>query len=377
MENTLPPSALYRSEVDRGSIKQDPAQLSALELLDELRLQILSREQHENRASNWLKALQSILGSGNPEKIRGLYLWGGVGTGKTLIMDLFFASLPKGLATRTHFHRFMHSIHQHKSQIRNQSEPLEIIASGIVSKSRVLCLDEFTVSDITDAMIMSGLLRHLFSKDAVLITTSNTPVDQLYQSGLQRDRFLPAIALLKECTLCLEVDQGSDYRMAFLQKNSVFNVPADSPNYQKLKVAFDQLSDRGEKPFSDSGNQKICINGREIEVIDACLGIVWFDFNAICRSNRSNADFIEIAKQFHSVFISAIPELTTIDDDATRRFIELIDELYDRNVNLLVTSDKPPHEIYRGKRLAQPFQRTASRLIEMGAEEYLSRPHLA
>lgn len=368
------PSLRYLEEVESGSINLDQSQLQALRVLDDIRAEVLEANDKPKPSSMLRGWFHRLLDSQPAESIRGLYLWGGVGTGKTLIMDMFYKSMPENLAMRTHFHRFMQSVHNQKKDIHDTVDPLEIIASKLASEYRVLCLDEFTVSDITDAMIMSGLLHHLFSKHVVLITTSNTEIDLLYKNGLQRSRFLPAIELLNQHTKSMRVDEGKDYRMAFLQKNTVFNMPADQNSFQQLQAAFQQLSD-------DDGHAEtlsnISVNDRKIEVIAVSLGVVWFDFDAICRSNRSNSDFIEIAKQFHTVLISGIPSLSATDDDATRRFIELIDELYDRNVNLLVSSDNPPHQIYSGNRLAQPFQRTASRLTEMSSETYLGLPHLA
>ena len=367
------PSAIYLGYVNDNSIRLDPIQLDTVKQLDSLHHQLLS----DSTDTPLVDRLKSLFMNKGESPLTGFYLWGGVGTGKTLLMDIFFNSLPKNTATRTHFHRFMRSVHDQKNEIRDQKDPLSIIAARYAASSKLLCLDEFTVSDITDAMIMSGLLKHLFKNGVTLVTTSNTPIPNLYQNGLQRDRFLPAIQLLEEHTVSINVDGGNDYRMAFLKDSGIFHVPANQNSENQLLASFNHLSGAGEKTASQKTDDHIEINGRNITIRNRASGVIWFDFDSICRTNRSNSDFIEIARQFHTTIISGIPSLNKQDDDAARRLIELVDEFYDRNVNLLISSDNPPSEIYNGNRLKETFKRTASRLTEMSSSEYLSKPHLS
>jgi len=360
---------LYQSRVGRGELEMDPAQLAAVQKLDALHRQLIARPATPNRVLAWYRKRFA-----RPDRtmIRGLYLWGGVGTGKTLLMDLFYQSLPDQLARRIHFHRFMQSVHDEKNRVGDRSDPLGIVAGKWASKWRVLCLDEFSVTDITDAMILSGLLRHLFQRGVVLVTTSNTRPENLYQGGLQRDRFLPAIELLENHTDSVKVDNGNDYRMAHLRDEAIYHIHRGDETLSKLRHCFEALTGA-----RSGGRQSITINDRMVEACAVESGVIWFEFAGLCQTRRSRLDFIEIARQYHTVILSDIPQLTASMDDAARRFIELIDELYDRNVNLIASSTRLPDQIYVGKRLAEPFKRTSSRLVEMSSDEYLSRPHLS
>ncbi len=285
-------------------------------------------------------------------------------------MDLFVSSLPPPIVYRTHFHRFMRSVHREKNQIKEQTDPLKKVARDLLGDRHVLCLDEFTVSDIADAMIMATLLKHLFQRRITLITTSNSSPDKLYWGGLQRDRFLPAIELIKNHTNSIQVDNGNDYRMEYLSGTNTFMFPSTDETEASLKSAFLHLA--GPNPSFDT---ELEINGRLVEAKALGSDTIWFCFEAICQTHRSNLDYIEIARQFHTVLISDIPPLGPDMDDSARRFIELIDELYDRNVNLLASSEHSPPDIYKGRRLMNAFQRTASRLVEMSSTAYLSSPH--
>jgi len=360
-----PPSRLYQQLLDDGAINADPSQDQALRQLDHLHHELMRGTRM--RLSDKLKTLLTGKGRRQPQ---GCYLWGNVGTGKTLLMDLFASSLPPAIVYRTHFHRFMRSVHHEKNLIREETDPLKRVAKDLLGHCRVLCLDEFTVSDIADAMIMSTLLGHLLKRGTTLITTSNTPPDKLYWGGLQRDRFLPAIELIKARTISIEVDNGSDYRLEYLSGTDTFMVPPTNKTEVHLKSAFLHLA--GPNPVFKT---ELEINGRLLEVEALGSDTVWFAFTAICQTHRSNSDYIEIAQQFHTVIVSDIPRLGPNMDDSARRFIELVDELYDRCVNLLASSEHPPKDIYHGKRLIKAFQRTASRLIEMSSAEYLSSPH--
>ena len=354
------PSSLYQAEVDTGEIEPDKGQQDALLHFDELHQKLV-----EQGEPGWLDKFKK------KQVIQGLYLWGGVGTGKTLLMDMFYRSLPAGMGRRVHFHRFMQSIHEQKHNVREQQNPLKVIASNLAKKHRVLCLDEFAVTDITDAMILYGLLEVLFEQNVILITTSNIQQQNLYKKGLQRDRFLPAIDLLKQFTREVEVDSGNDYRMAFLQNDAIYHSPHNEQSEQQLSNSFGHLAGH----FEES-KTSLDINGRPVPVRATGSGVVWFDFESLCEGHRSKVDYIELSKRFHTVLLSGIPMLDDMKNDATRRLIELVDELYDRGVNLIVSAETLPDKLYSGARLAMEFQRTISRFQEMSSSEYLARPHL-
>ena len=370
MQPTSSPLRIFRAKVERGELEMDPAQLAAARKLDVLYHHLSARPVARNRLRTWLR--NRFAARSGRALIRGLYLWGGVGTGKTLLMDLFHQSLPERSARRIHFHRFMQSIHEEKNRIEDHPDPLGMVAGKWASQWRVLCLDEFSVTDITDAMILSGLLRHLFQRDVVLVTTSNIRPQELYRDGLQRDRFLPAIELLENHTITVQVDHGKDYRMAHLRDAAIYHIHRGEQTIAELRHCFDVLAGA-----HSSGRQSVVINDRMIEVCAVGHGVIWFEFSGLCRTHRSKVDFIEIARQYHTVILSDIPQLTATMDDAARRLIELVDELYDRNVNLIVSAACLPDRIYVGKRLVEPFKRTASRLLEMSSGDYLSAPHLS
>lgn len=363
MENT--PLKIYQHSVGLGELNPDSRQLKAIRHLDALFHKLVSNQAR----GNWFQGLFKTT-----KTPKGYYFWGGVGTGKTVLMDMFYQSLPAGLGERIHFHRFMQTVHERKNKIKDHQDPLGLVAASFASQIKVLCLDEFSVTDITDAMILAGLLDHFFRLGVVLVTTSNTEISNLYPGGLQRHRFLPAIALLKKHTVAVHIDNGTDYRMAYLQDNAIFHVPLGEQANLQLAECFNQLTG-----IVNAGVQAnvMSIFGRDIDIVAVDSGVVWIEFQSLCQTHRSKSDYIEIAKQYHTLLLSNIPPLDAMRDDATRRFIELVDELYDRNVNLIVSSAHPPDNIYTGKRLAEPFKRTASRLTEMSAHEYLSKPHLS
>lgn len=361
----LLPSLSYQRLLNQGILEADPSQDQAI-----LELDRLHHELAVGTRKRLSSTLQTLFSKSHRKQPRGCYLWGGVGTGKTLLMDLFASGLPSSVVFRTHFHRFMRSVHEKKNLIKNRPDPLQGVAKEVAGRCRVLCLDEFAVSDIADAMMMSTLLGHLFRQGVTLVTTSNTHPDNLYHDGLQRARFLPAIELLKTRTTVVEVDNGNDYRLEYLSGTDTFMVPPSAETQDRLMSAFLHLA--GPNPEFKT---QLEINGRLLEVEALGADTVWFAFSAICQSHRSNLDFIEIAQQFHTVIISDIPRLDADKDDAARRFIEMIDELYDRRVNLLASSQEYPNEIYRGKRLTAAFLRTSSRLVEMASTTYLSLTH--
>jgi cell division protein ZapE len=302
---------------------------------------------------------------------RGVYLWGGVGRGKTWLMDLFFQSLPFEQKRRSHFHRFMHDVHADLRQHRDTPDPLALVAARIAGRARVLCFDELFVTDIADAMLLGGLFKHLTEHGVALVITSNVRPRDLYREGLQRQRFLPAIALLEQHLDVLNVDGGTDYRLRHLTEAPIYVVAGGGADADaRLAGIYDDLSDGD----SDSDGF-VRIEGREIPVRRESENVIWFEFAALCDGPRSQNDYIEIAREYQTVIVSNVPTFSAQQDDAARRFIALVDEFYDRSVKLVVSAAAPADALYRGERLAFAFERTASRLTEMQSEEYLSQEH--
>jgi len=311
-----------------------------------------------------------LLGRRRRDPVTGLYLWGGVGRGKTYLVDTFFEALPFEEKRRLHFHRFMQLAHRDLNELRDRRDPLEIVADRFAARAQVLCFDEFFVSDIADAMVLGGLLQALFERGVTLVATSNIPPERLYHDGLQRERFLPAIAALERHTQILNVDSGIDYRLRYLERAETYHVSHNGQAQRPLDEAFRQVT---------SGvahtNTEIEIEGRPIPVRRLTDGVAWFDFDALCDGPRGHADYIELARQFHTVLIGGVPVFSREHDDQARRFIALVDEFYDRQVTLILTAAAAPEALYRGRRLAFAFERTVSRLQEMQSREYLARPH--
>jgi len=359
---------LYLQRLADCGFKSDPAQLAAVAKLDELRQRLISA--HEAHSSTFRRWLGGLVGGSVREPERGLYLWGGVGRGKTWLMDLFFQSLPFPEARRRHFHRFMHDVHMELKQLQNRESPLDLVAAQIARDTRVLCFDELFVTDIADAMLLGGLFEGLFARGVTLVATSNVPPHDLYKNGLQRQRFLPAIDLIERHVEVLNIDGATDYRLRQLTQAGTYLLSSAPDTPQRLETLFSELAHYG----ASSGGS-IEIEGRPISVIRQSSSAVWFNFFALCAGPRSQDDYIEIAREYQSVIVAGIPILDSHRDNETRRFIALVDELYDRNVNLIISAAAPPMDLYRGERLAFEFQRTISRLIEMQSEDYLAREH--
>jgi cell division protein ZapE len=356
-------AATYRQQLKERGFRADPAQEVAVDALNDLRQRLLKKRKPTS--------LLSKLGKRKPVKPeKGLYLWGGVGRGKTWLMDLFFQSLPIEQKRRRHFHRFMYDVHAQLKQLANRESPLEIVADTLAAETRVLCFDEFFVSDIADAMILGTLLEALFRRGVALVATSNVPPKDLYKEGLQRARFLPAIQLLEENTRVLAVDGGTDYRLRQLTQAGTYIDSTSAQADTRLSALFADLSDSDP---CEGGTVEI--EGRPIPVVKESENVIWFEFEALCEGPRSQNDYIEIAREYQSVIVSYVPQLTATRENAARRFIALIDELYDRHVNLIVSAAAPPADLYHGDRLTFEFQRTVSRLTEMQSEEYLASEH--
>lgn len=361
----LTPLERYRRDLETPGFRYDPAQEQAVNRLQSL-YQRLQRPQP--RPGLWARL------RGRPwlEPERGLYFWGGVGRGKTYLMDNFFESLPFEKKLRVHFHRFMRRVHRELKAQAGQKNPLERVAATVAAEARVICFDEFFVSDITDAMILAGLLDGLFRRGVTLVATSNIEPAGLYKDGLQRDRFLPAIALLEQHTEVVNVDGGIDYRLRALEQAELYYTPLGEGAQAALERAFARLCPAGAEV---SCQTRLEIEGRDLVAERVADDVAWFTFEQLCDGPRSQNDYIELAREFHTVIISDVPQLGRGRDDQARRFINLVDEFYDRQVKLVLSAAVPLPDLYAGGRLTFEFERTQSRLLEMRSHDYLARPH--
>jgi cell division protein ZapE len=357
-------AALYQHECQRLGYQPDPVQERVVALLDDLRERLA-----KPRPRNVLKGL---FNSKPHELERGLYLWGGVGRGKTWLMDLFFQSLPFKDKQRSHFHRFMQSVHDELRKHKDRADPLELVAEKIAKKTRLLCFDELFVTDIGDAMLLGNLFRDLFDHGVTLVATSNAAPDNLYKEGLQRARFLPAIRSLKENMQIVHVDNSTDYRLRALERAPTSFAAGDVNSHAAMAQLFETVA-------GEPGTQHatLTLNHRRLHPKRLAAKAVWFDFKELCDGPRGQADYIEIARCFQSVLLSDIPVFTAQLNDQARRFVALIDEFYDRGVKLIFSSAAPVTALYQDGKLAFEFERTSSRLIEMQSQEYLARPHKA
>ncbi|CAA9320842.1 MAG: ATPase [uncultured Lysobacter sp.] len=355
------PSAVYAAGVARGDWQRDPAQQPALRELDRLHGALLDPPRR-----GWLDGLFGR----TPVAPTGLYLWGGVGRGKTFLIDLFYDNLPLAEKRRTHFHRFMREVHAELRRHAGESDPLALIAKRWGRELRVLVLDEFFVNDIGDAMLLGRLLERLFAEGVALVTSSNTEPQNLYLHGLQRERFLPAIALLTAHCTVVFLDSPNDYRLRALTRSPVYREPLDEGADAWLTTRWVELT--AGAPREDG---PLVIDGRAIPARALAEGHAWFDFSALCDGPRAASDYIEIATEYHTVVLSGIPRFDGSNDDPARRFVHLVDEFYDRHVNLVCTAAARAEKLYTGDRLGGAFERTASRLIEMQSAEYLALEH--
>ena len=361
----VPVATLYERECARLKYTPDAAQQRVVAALDELRSRLIAPKPKG--------LLKGLLGRGRSRELeKGLYVWGGVGRGKTWLMDLFFHSLPFKDKKRSHFHRFMQFVHDELKKHKEQADPLELVADKVAKKTRVLCFDELFVADIADAMLLGNLFRGLFERGVTLVATSNVPPDDLYKESLQRARFVPAIRLLKEHTHVLHMSSGVDYRLRTLEKAATWFDTTQPSSTAALNELFEAIA--GE---AGATNVTLTMNHRRLHAHRQAEDVVWFTFKELCDGPRGQADYIEIARCYHTVFLTDIPALSVEQDNQTRRFITLVDEFYDRAVKLILSSAVPINELYRGSKLAFEFERTKSRLIEMQSQEYLARQHKA
>ena len=348
-------------------LEADPLQRDAAVRLDRLSADLLDSSR---TAGERLRALMRWLPAPAAQAQRGMYLWGGVGRGKTMLMDWFYESLRFSRRERTHFYRFMRQVHAELRAVTRRTQPLDTVAERLAQRTRVICLDEFFVADIADAMILAGLFEGLFRRGVTLIATSNTAPQDLYKDGLQRDRFLPTVELIQEHMDVVHLDGGIDYRLRQLEQAPTYLDSALAGTSAQLQQRFAALAGG-----SATGPKVLSIEDRGIAAVATGAGMAWFEFRELCEGPRSQTDYIELARSYHTIFISNIPEFTGADEDAARRFIAAIDEFYDRGVKLVVSAAAAPAVLYRGERLALEFQRAASRLVEMQSQHYLAGEH--
>lgn len=358
--------ALYQRELQGRAFSPDRAQLGALAALEALRRRLL-----EQPKPGLLQRLPTPWRAASTPALRGLYLWGPVGRGKTFLMDLFFDSLPLRAKRRSHFHHLMRDVHGLLGQLRGRRDPIAHVARAVAAGAAVLCLDELFVSDIADAMILGELFAQLLARGTTLVITANTPPNELYRGGLQRARFLPAIALLERELEVVAVDGAVDYRLRHLQHRALYFDSRAPATRQQLRQLMQQLAGgHGES------RAELTLQGRKLRAVARHGDVIWFDFATLCEGPRHANDYAELAQEFHTVLLSDVPLFATPQqDNAARRFIALVDELYDQGVKLVVSAAAAPQELYRGESLQFEFRRASSRLIEMQSETYLARAH--
>jgi cell division protein ZapE len=352
------PAPRYAALVEAGKLDPDPAQQALADRLQRCFEALLAAR------PRWFR---------KPAAVPGLYIHGQVGRGKTLLMDLFVHSLREAgePVERAHFHRFMDDVHARLKGLGQRQRPLDAIARELRSRTRVVCFDEFHVEDIADAMLLGELTAQWFELGITLIATSNTAPGDLYAGGLQRQRFEPAIENIKAHCDVFELDAAEDFRLRELTRRPTWRVPADADSDRRLAEEFRALA----PDVETERHVELTVRGRPIEARARAGSLAWFEFDELCRSARSSGDYLELTYRFSTLLVGNVPQLDADDDNAARRFIHLIDACYDRNVKLIASSDVPIEDLYTGRRLAAPFERTRSRLIEMQSTEYLGRPH--
>lgn len=353
----------YKNLLDARGYIADAAQLTAASALQSLYTNLLSFK--VDRSSTFKRLLSP------PKPPKGVYFWGGVGRGKSFLMDCFYDSVPYRRKKRLHFHSFMQQIHRDLEKYKGETDPMLKLAADIAKDIRLLCFDEFHVSDIADAMILGRLLEGLFSHGVIIVMTSNYPPDMLYPNGLHRESFLPAIALLKKHLDVFEVEAGIDYRLRALEQVEIYHHPADDAAEKKMLDYFRMVAgEEGKK------GGRIEVLGREIDTIRRGHGVIWFDFRTLCGGPRSQNDYLEISRGYHTVLLSHIPKMTQHQASEARRFTWLVDVFYDNKVKLIATADCAAEDLYTEGTQASEFKRTVSRLTEMNSREYLAQPHI-
>ena len=362
----MTPLERYQADLKRPDFFHDAAQETAVRHLQRLYDDLVADSKSKPGMFG------KLFGKKQAAPVKGLYFWGGVGRGKTYLVDTFFDALPFERKVRTHFHRFMKRVHEEMRTLKGEKNPLTIIGKRFADEAQVICFDEFFVSDITDAMILATLLEELFKNGVCLVATSNIVPDGLYKDGLQRARFLPAIALLKQHTDIVNVDSGVDYRLRALEQAELFHWPLGAEAEASLHRSFSSLLPDCTHAVE---GEAIMIENREIKAVRVCEDVAWFEFRELCDGPRSQNDYIELGKIFHAVLLANVEQMGVAKDDMARRFINLVDEFYDRNVKLIISAEVELKDLYTGGRLTFEFQRTLSRLLEMQSHEFLARAH--
>lgn len=364
---------LYERDVNAGVIQFDLSQQPLLEILGQLNLALqrageqLIHPSVSSKIVSWLH--KSNIYPYYPP-VQGAYIWGTVGRGKTYLMDLFFEAVPLAKKRRCHFHHFMQEIHAALAEQQGHANPLERVADNLAQQVRLLCFDEMFVQDIADAMILGGLFQAILKRGICLVITSNIACEHLYENGLQRVRFLPAIAVMQTHLKQIQFGQGCDHRLRHLQQASLYHYPIDYAGQQLLQRTFTQLNGS----TVQEGNTYTLMQ-REVPVVAVGHEVIWFTFAALCQTARSVADYIELSRDFHTVIVEGIPILRAEEDEAAHRWVHLVDAFYDRRVKLIVLAQVGINELYQGQQLRFEFNRTRSRLIEMQSEDYLALAH--
>ena len=371
----LSPLSRYQQALEAGEYQADEVQRRAVTQLDRIYQALLQKPAANAPAGGLRGKLSRLLGKGGetaPQRpVQGLYMWGGVGRGKTWLMDMFFHSLPGDRKMRLHFHRFMLRVHEELTELQGRENPLEIVADGFKAETDVLCFDEFFVSDITDAMLLATLLQALFARGITLVATSNIPPDDLYRNGLHRARFLPAIDLINEYCDVMNVDAGIDYRLRTLTQAHLYLTPLGDQTRQTLDRMFVKLAGK-----AGEDAPVLQINHRPLQAIRSVDGVLAVDFHTLCEEARSQLDYIALSRLYHSVILYNVQVMGPLKENTARRFLALVDEFYERHIKLVIGAEASMFEIYQGVQLKFEFQRCLSRLQEMQSEEYLKLPHL-
>lgn len=371
---SLSPTSRYLQALEQGSHQPDDVQREAVNRLDVIYQELQSKTVAPASGGGLRARFGKLLGkkeNDSPAAVRGLYMWGGVGRGKTWLMDMFYQSLPGTRKQRLHFHRFMLRVHEELAALQGHSDPLEIVAERFKAETDVLCFDEFFVSDITDAMLLGGLMKALFARGITLVATSNIPPDELYRNGLQRARFMPAIEAIKEHCDIMNVDAGIDYRLRTLTQAHLWLSPLNSETRQQMDKLWLALAGT-----SRQNQTTLEINHRQLPTLGVENQTLAVSFTTLCVDARSQHDYIALSRLFHTVMLFDVPVMTPMLESEARRFIALVDEFYERHVKLVVSAEVELYNIYQGERLKFEFQRCLSRLQEMQSEEYLKREHL-
>lgn len=355
------PAVRYAQAISSGQFMPDDAQAEAVHELNRVWEELIQRYKASKKAFRRFRRQ-------TPPK--GVYMWGGVGRGKTWLMDQFYDSVPFRRKMRMHFHHFMQFVHKELNRNSGKQNPLDIVADQIYKDAVVICFDEFFVSNVTDAMIISDLFQKLFTRGITLIATSNIAPDGLYKNGIHRDRFIPTIEMVKQNCRILNVDAGVDYRLRVLKQAQLFKSPLSDEHQLWMSQRFAALT-----MTQTVSAEPIIINQRVVETLGHTEDVLWCEFKELCMKPRSPADFIEISNIYNTVLVSNVPNLDDVLSEGTRRFIYLVDEFYDRGVKLLLTSEASIIEIYSGEKLAFEIERTRSRLLEMQSDEYLQSEH--